>query len=56
MLRVVAGELLHRRGRTLALLAGILVATTSFTVLTGSSRTQRLEARGTVAGELPRLL
>jgi hypothetical protein len=49
MLRVVAGELLHRRGRTLALLAGILVATTAFTVLTATSRTQRLEARGTVA-------
>jgi putative ABC transport system permease protein len=49
MLRVVAGELLHRRHRTLALLAGILVATTSFTVLTATSRTQRLEARGTVA-------
>jgi hypothetical protein len=49
MLRVVLGELRHRRGRTLALLAGILVATTSFTVLTGASHTQRLVARGTVA-------
>ena len=47
--RVVLGELLHRRSRTLALLAGILVATAAFTVLTGTSRTQRLEARGTVA-------
>jgi putative ABC transport system permease protein len=49
MLRVAWGELLHRRSRTLALLAGILVATTAFTVLTATSRTQRLEARGTVA-------
>jgi putative ABC transport system permease protein len=49
MLRVAAAELLHRRSRTLALLVGILVATTSFTVLTATSRTQRLEARGTVA-------
>jgi putative ABC transport system permease protein len=49
MRRVVLGELLHRRSRTLALLAGILVATAAFTVLTGTSTTQRLEARGTVA-------
>jgi putative ABC transport system permease protein len=47
--RVVFGELLHRRSRTLALLLGILVATAAFTVLTGSSETQRLVARGTVA-------
>lgn len=49
MRRVVLGELAHRRGRTLALLLGILVATASFTVLTGSSDSQRLEVRGTVA-------
>src|SRR5213082_2673567 len=49
MRRVVLGELLHRRGRTLALLFGILVATTSFTVLTGTSESQRLDVRGTVA-------
>ena len=49
MRRVVLGQLLHRRSRTLALLAGILVATTSFTVLTATSRTQRLDVRGTVA-------
>jgi putative ABC transport system permease protein len=47
--RVVLSELLHRRSRTLALLAGILVATAAFTVLTATSRTQRLEVRGTVA-------
>jgi putative ABC transport system permease protein len=49
MRRVVFGELVHRRSRTLALLLGILVATTSFTVLTGTSDSQRLEVRGTVA-------
>jgi ABC-type lipoprotein release transport system permease subunit len=48
MRRVVLGELRHRRSRTLALLAGILVATTSFTVLTGASSSQRLEVRGQV--------
>src|SRR3954470_16236506 len=49
MLRVILAELLHRRGRSLALLLGILVATTAFTVLTGTSESQRLEVRGTVA-------
>jgi putative ABC transport system permease protein len=48
MRRVVVSELVHRRSRTLALLLGILVATAAFTVLTGTSETQRLEARGTV--------
>jgi putative ABC transport system permease protein len=47
--RVILAELLHRRGRSLALLLGILVATTAFTVLTGTSESQRLEVRGTVA-------
>jgi putative ABC transport system permease protein len=47
--RVVLSELRHRRSRTLALLAGILVATAAFTVLTATSRTQRLVARGEVA-------
>ena len=49
MRRVVASELLHRRGRSLALLVGIFLATTAFTVLTGASDTQRLQVRGTVA-------
>jgi hypothetical protein len=49
MRRVVLGELAHRRSRALALLLGILVATTSFTVLTGTSDSQRLAVRGTVA-------
>jgi putative ABC transport system permease protein len=47
--RVVWSELVHRRSRTLALLLGILVATTSFTVLTATSESQRLEVRGIVA-------
>jgi putative ABC transport system permease protein len=47
--RVVVSELMHRRGRAVGLLLGIVLATTSFTVLTATSRTQRLEVRGTVA-------
>ncbi|MGI9185769.1 MAG: FtsX-like permease family protein [Solirubrobacteraceae bacterium] len=49
MRRVVASELRHRRGRSLALLVGISLATTAFTVLTGASDTQRLQVRATVA-------
>ena len=49
MWRVALNELTRRRGRTLALLLGILVATASFTVLTGTSESQRLDVRGTVA-------
>jgi putative ABC transport system permease protein len=49
MLRLIAAELRHRRGRALALLAGIAVATASFTVLTGASQSSRLEVRGQVA-------
>jgi hypothetical protein len=49
VLRLVWSELVHRRGRTLALLIGILVATTSFAVLTATSESQRLEVKGTVA-------
>ena len=49
MIRLALGQLRHRFGRTLALAAGILVATTSFTVLTGTAVTSRLEVRGTVA-------
>lgn len=48
MLRGVWSELIHRRARTLALVAGIVVATASFAVLTGTSRTQRLQVQGTV--------
>ncbi|MCW3004329.1 MAG: hypothetical protein JWQ20_3627, partial [Conexibacter sp.] len=49
MLRLIVAELAHRRGRALALLAGIAVATASFTVLTGASESSSLEVRGTVA-------
>src|SRR3954451_5357546 len=49
MLRLIAAELRFRRGRALALLAGIAVATASFTVLTGASQPSKLEVRGQVA-------
>jgi putative ABC transport system permease protein len=49
VLRLIVAELAHRRGRALALLAGIAVATASFTVLTGASESSRLEIRGHVA-------
>ncbi|HEV7752238.1 MAG TPA: ABC transporter permease [Baekduia sp.] len=48
MLRLIVSELAHRRGRALAMLAGIAVATASFTVLTGASDSSRLEVRGNV--------
>lgn len=51
MLRVIFSELRRRRGRTLALLAGVLVATTAFTVLTGAAQTGRLVVRGTVLSQ-----
>jgi putative ABC transport system permease protein len=47
--RFIVSELWHRRGRTAALIAAIVLATASFTVLTGTSRSQRLEVRGTVS-------
>jgi hypothetical protein len=49
VLRLIGAELRRRRGRALALIAGVAVATAAFTVLTGASRTARLEARGEVA-------
>ena len=49
MLRTIRSELVHRGSRTLALVLGIVIATTSFAVLTGTSDTQRLQVRGTVA-------
>jgi putative ABC transport system permease protein len=49
MLRLIAAELRFRRGRALALLAGIAVATASFTVLTGASQSSKLEVKGQVA-------
>src|SRR3954447_10572035 len=38
-----------RPGRSLALMLGVLVATTAFAVLSGAARTGRAEVRGTVA-------
>jgi putative ABC transport system permease protein len=48
MVRVVVGQLRHRFGRSLALLLGIFVAVTSFTVLTGTTEVSRLRAVGDV--------
>lgn len=50
MLRFIVSGLRRRAGRSLALLAGILVATTGFTVLTGATTTSRLRVDGVVAG------
>lgn len=49
MSRVILASLRRRSGRALALLLGMLVATTGFTVLTGSTETARLRVTGTVA-------
>lgn len=48
MSRYLWGQLWHRGTRTLAVVLGILIATTSFTVLTGTSRTSELRVTGTV--------
>ncbi|MGI9089857.1 MAG: hypothetical protein ACR2GG_02000, partial [Gemmatimonadaceae bacterium] len=48
MRRSLWGQLLYRRTRTVALLAGILIATSAFTVLTGTTQTSRLQTIGTV--------
>ncbi len=48
MHRYLWGQLLYRRTRTVALLAGILIATSAFTVLTGTTQTARLQTIGTV--------
>jgi len=47
--RMIIRQLVGRRGRTLALLAGIALATTAFTVLTAASKSEQLRVRGTVA-------
>lgn len=49
MRRYLLGGLRHRGSRTLALLLGIVVATASFTVLTGTTETSRLQVLGTVS-------
>ncbi|WP_262283080.1 FtsX-like permease family protein [Micromonospora sp. MA102] len=48
MFHVIWGQLRGRAGRSVALLAGVLVATTGFTVLTGATTTSRLDVTGTV--------
>ncbi|MFC7549385.1 FtsX-like permease family protein [Plantactinospora sp. GCM10030261] len=48
MLRMVWSQLRNTPGRSLAVFAAVLVATTGFTVLTGAASTSRLVARGAV--------
>ncbi|MFC8718022.1 FtsX-like permease family protein [Kitasatospora sp. NPDC057198] len=45
---MVRSQLRHRLGRAVALMSGIAVATSAFTVLTGAARTQELQVKGTV--------
>ena len=49
MRRLIIAQIAARPGRTLALVVGVVVATASFTVLTGAAQTGRLRVRGTVA-------
>ncbi len=49
MIRFVWSQLRHRAGRAVALLLGVLAATSGFTVLTGATETSRLVVRHTVA-------
>lgn len=51
MLRMVWSQLRNTPGRSLAVFAAVLVATTGFTVLTGAASTSRLVARGSVDGQ-----
>lgn len=48
MLRMIVAQLRGRPGRAVALLAGVVIATASFTVLTASAQTSRLQVIGTV--------
>ncbi|MFR9774716.1 FtsX-like permease family protein [Micromonospora sp. MS34] len=48
MFHFVWGQLRGRAGRSVALLVGVLVATTGFVVLTGATTTSRLQVTGTV--------
>lgn len=50
MRRYLWARLHHQLGRSIALLLGIIVATTSFTVLTGTSHTRQLRTVGTARG------
>ncbi|WP_345133763.1 FtsX-like permease family protein [Dactylosporangium darangshiense] len=49
MIRFVWSHVRGRAGRSLALLAGVLVATTGFTVLSGTTATARLQVTGVVS-------
>lgn len=48
MLRMVLGQVVRRRGRTMAVITAIVVASVSFSLLTSAVATSRLEVRGTV--------
>ncbi|MEV0000923.1 ABC transporter permease [Micromonospora sp. NPDC050980] len=48
MVGFIWGQLRGRAGRSVALLLGVLVATTGFVVLTGATTTSRLQVTGTV--------
>ena len=48
MVRVVWSQVIRRWARSVALLLGLFVAVTSFTVLTGTAETARLNVIGTV--------
>ncbi|MET8836173.1 FtsX-like permease family protein [Micromonospora sp. NPDC004540] len=48
MFHFIWGQLRGRAGRSVALLVGVLVATTGFVVLTGATTTSRLAVTGTV--------
>ncbi|WP_147457418.1 ABC transporter permease [Micromonospora sp. CV4] len=48
---MVWSQLRHTPGRSLAVFAAVLVATTGFTVLTGVASTSRLVARGSIDGQ-----
>ncbi|MFC0503458.1 FtsX-like permease family protein [Micromonospora costi] len=48
MLRFIWGQLRGRAGRSVALMVGVLVATTGFVVLTGATTTSRLDITGAV--------
>lgn len=49
MLRIAMAQIRHHRSRSAALLLGIVVAITSFTVLTGSATTTALAVTGVVS-------
>lgn len=49
MLRLIRSELVGRRERSLALLAGIVLACASFVVLTATAKTEQLGVHGTIA-------